>query len=69
MVEWCPKCGAMLSPGLEKCPRCGKKLPKKGNSGYTMKDILWISMIIFGFVLIPIILFAVIGLLCTSVGS
>ena len=64
MVEWCPKCGAMLSPGTDKCPRCGKRLRKQGSEGYTGKDIFWLSLTTLGYVLIPLVIIVVVALLC-----
>jgi uncharacterized membrane protein YvbJ len=67
MVDWCPKCGAMLTPGTQKCPRCGKRLRKKDGSDYTAKDIFWLSATTFGFILIPMVVIIVVALLCIFV--
>jgi uncharacterized membrane protein YvbJ len=64
MVDWCPKCGAMLTPGTQKCPRCGKRLRKKDGSEYTAQDIFWLSATTLGFVLIPVGIIIVVALLC-----
>ena len=64
MAEWCPKCHAMLSPGLEKCPVCGALLPKSGTSAFTNKDVLAFSLYFLGIALIPILLIIGIGLVC-----
>jgi uncharacterized membrane protein YvbJ len=67
MVDWCPKCGAMLTPGTQKCPRCGKRLRKKDGSDYTAKDIFWLSATTLGFILIPMVVIIVVALLCIFV--
>jgi uncharacterized membrane protein YvbJ len=64
MVDWCSKCGAMLTPGTQKCPRCGKRLRKKDGSEYTAQDIFWLSATTLGFVLIPVGIIIVVALLC-----
>jgi uncharacterized OB-fold protein len=63
-VDWCPKCGAMLTPGTRKCPRCGKRLRKKDESEYTAKDIFWLSATTLVYVLIPIAIIIIVSLLC-----
>jgi len=64
MAEWCPKCHAMLSPGLENCPACGVLLPKIPKSDFTRKDILSFSLYFLGIALIPILFIVGIGLIC-----
>lgn len=65
MVEWCPKCHAMLAPGTEKCPSCGKRLRKKaGVDEYTGKDIAALSLYVLGIALIPIAVIVTISVLC-----
>lgn len=70
MPEWCPKCHAMLPPGLEKCPQCGTKLKSKqkisSSSGIDLsnKDIFWYSVYIIGIGMIPVIATLLLGLLC-----
>jgi hypothetical protein len=72
MTEWCPKCHAMLPPGLETCPACGAKLRKKagklsvnmGSDQYTGRDIFWLSAYIVGIALIPILVAIGLGILC-----
>ena len=70
-VEWCPKCHAMLSPGTEKCPGCGARLKKQGmtDGWFDKRDIFWMSLYMIGLVAIPIVLFVVIALLCSTAGS
>lgn len=64
MADWCPKCRAMLSPGLENCPVCGARLTKATQSEYTKKDILAFSLYFLGIALIPILFIVGIGLIC-----
>lgn len=64
MVDWCPKCGAMLTPGTQKCPRCGKRLRKKDGSEYTARDIFWLSATALGFVFIPVAIVVVVAVMC-----
>lgn len=64
MPEWCPKCSAMLAPGLETCPVCGTKLGRRTDNQSTGKDILWLSAYIIGIALIPILIALVIGVIC-----
>lgn len=68
MVEWCPKCNAMLTPGTERCPSCGARLGKDSNGFMPLRDIFWLSAYIIGIALIPIILAVVIGLACVIFG-
>jgi uncharacterized membrane protein YvbJ len=69
MVEWCPKCGAMLAPGTQKCPRCGKKLRKKGGDEYTAADIFWLTFTTLGFILIPVVIIVIVSILCILFSS
>jgi ribosomal protein L40E len=55
MVEYCPKCGAQLPPGLEKCPNCGHRLRRKSSDEYTLRDILHITCLTLGLVLVPVL--------------
>ena len=64
MPEWCPKCHAMLAPGLDKCPACGAHLPKTDPSIFSNKDILAFSLYFLGIALIPVLLIIGIGLTC-----
>ncbi len=55
----------MLAPGLDRCPQCGKKLRRKKNpDDWSLSDIFWISATVIGYVLIPILIAAAIGILC-----
>ena len=69
MVEWCPKCNAMLTPGTLKCPRCGKRLRKKNGEEYTAADIFWLSFTTLGFVLIPIVIIIIGAIFCIVLSS
>ena len=79
MVEWCPKCHAMLAPGLEECPSCGEKLKpaKRANplsgvenaTGLTGKDLFWLSAEIIVIGLIPILLGLAIAIACLVSGK
>jgi len=69
MVEWCPKCNAMLSPGLEKCPVCGKRLKKASSSEFTTRDIFWFTLYVLGIAMIPILIAIAIGVICVLTGS
>lgn len=66
MVEWCPKCNGQLPPGLEVCPRCGAQLRKPGKDTPEVsgKDIAWITGYTLMFMLIPLVIIVVVGLLC-----
>ena len=64
MVNWCPKCGAMLSPDAQRCPRCGKRLRKQNGSDYTARDIFWLSATTLGFILIPLGIVVIVAVLC-----
>ncbi len=64
MPEWCPKCNAMLPPGLQNCPSCGAKLPSGQGDQTSKKEIFWFSAYIIGLALIPILIALGIGLLC-----
>ena len=39
MPDFCPKCNAMLPPGLEECPRCGKLLADEDKAALNKEDI------------------------------
>ena len=64
--QWCPNCGAMLPDHLETCPRCQTKLNggDSDSSGFKAVDIMNISLTMALFIIIPLVLFAVIGLIC-----
>jgi len=64
MPEWCPKCKAMLPPGLQKCPSCGAKLTAIQGNETSNKEIFWLSAYIIGIALIPILIALGIGILC-----
>jgi uncharacterized membrane protein YvbJ len=64
MVEWCPKCGAMLTPGTQKCPRCGKRQNKHNGDEPTARDIFWLSATTLGIVLIPLVIVVLVAILC-----
>ena len=64
MVDWCPKCRAMLPPGLDKCPNCGKKLRSKNPEEWTLGDIFKLTATILGFLLIPIAFVVGVAALC-----
>lgn len=68
MVEWCPKCKAMLVPGQDKCPACGARLGEKPGSGMSWRDIFWLSAYIIGIAMIPILLAVLIGIVCSLAG-
>ncbi|OGO60379.1 MAG: hypothetical protein A2032_02880 [Chloroflexi bacterium RBG_19FT_COMBO_49_13] len=55
MVEYCPKCNAQLPPGLQKCPVCGHRFPKTHPDEYTLRDIFWLSTVVLGIVLLPLL--------------
>jgi ribosomal protein L40E len=56
MVEYCPKCNAQLPPGMQKCPICGHRLASQAKDEYTLRDILQLSAIILGIVLLPLLI-------------
>jgi ribosomal protein L40E len=56
LVQYCPKCNAQLPPGLEKCPVCGHRLDSKSNEDVGAKDIIWLSLTILGYVLVPLLI-------------
>ncbi len=56
MVEYCPKCGMQLPPGLEKCPNCGQRLRRKNKDEYTAHDIVWLTCSTLGIVLVPVLI-------------
>jgi uncharacterized membrane protein YvbJ len=56
MVEYCPKCGVQLPPGLDKCPNCGQRLPGKEKNEYTGRDIARLTCTILGFALVPVLI-------------
>ncbi len=64
MPDWCPKCNAMLAPGLEVCPVCGAKLGKKQDDQYSGQDIAWLSFYIIAIALIPVLIALGIGFIC-----
>lgn len=66
MPAWCPKCGAMLPDGLEKCPRCAAKLPKApaNPEAFTNREIFLLTLETFKIILLPIVLVLIVGLLC-----
>ena len=68
MVEWCPRCHAMLSPGVEKCPACGKRIKKGGDSLFTARDVFWFTLYLLGIAMIPILIAIAIGVICVLVG-
>ena len=68
MVEWCPRCHAMLSPGVEKCPSCGKRIKKGGDSLFTARDVFWFTLYLLGIAMIPILIAIAIGVICVLVG-
>lgn len=69
MVEWCPKCHAMLPPGQDRCPACGERLRKTGDTGFSNRDIFWYSLVFLGIALIPILIAIAIGIICVWVGG
>jgi hypothetical protein len=54
----------MLPEGLKKCPACGEKLPSENSENFSCREILSISLYIFGIVLVPLVIAVTIGLLC-----
>jgi len=56
MVEVCPKCGAQLPPGIQKCPSCGHRLRGKRPDEYTFRDIMALTFTILGIVLVPVLI-------------
>ncbi len=56
MVEYCPKCGAQLPPGLEKCPNCGHRLRRKRGDEYSLRDIALLTCSTLGIVLVPVLI-------------
>jgi hypothetical protein len=54
----------MLPPALTECPRCHANLEQPG-AGIGNKDILRLTGLILGLVLIPLIIILGIGMLCT----
>jgi len=64
MADWCPKCGAMLTPGTKKCPRCGQRLSFKDSSELSFRDIFWLIATTLGYVLIPLVVVIVVAVLC-----
>lgn len=81
MVEWCPKCHGMLTPGLDTCPVCGARLRSRwpfrrrkktltldGGAEIDTKEIIWLSAYIIGLALIPIIVVVLVAVLCVMIG-
>lgn len=68
MVEWCPKCNAMLTPGLEVCPKCGRRLKKGGSQEATTSEIFSYSLVFLLIALVPILVVLVIGIICVFAG-
>ncbi len=70
MPDWCPKCNAMLPPGLEECPRCGKKLSGTGEKPRALEnqDIANITLVVLGFAAIPIVVIILIAVVCVMTG-
>lgn len=64
MTDWCPHCGAMLTPGTKKCPRCGKRLPRRDNTELSIRDAFWLTLTTLGYVLIPLVVIIVVAVLC-----
>ncbi len=64
MVEWCPKCNAMLTPGLEVCPKCGKQLGNGGDQEVTAHEIFSYSLVFLAIALVPILVVLAIGIIC-----
>lgn len=65
MVDFCPKCGAMLPAGTERCPTCGARVQPRimdERTGFTWGDFLSYSFvgILFavGALLIPLLICA-----------
>jgi hypothetical protein len=81
MPIWCPKCNAMLPAGLETCPACGARLPPEnprprqaGPDGeaedappLARTETAWITGYLLAFLLIPLVIMLVLGLLCVLV--
>ncbi len=67
MPDWCPKCNAMLAPGLESCPVCGAKLGKNKDGQGSGREIAWLSIYIIAIALIPLLIAFGIGLICMLV--
>lgn len=66
MPVWCTRCGAMLADGTEKCPKCGKKLDSTSanDADLSTKEIWNLTFYTLRFLLLPMIIILVIGLLC-----
>ena len=69
MPEWCPHCHGLLPDGLELCPNCGKRIRSKRGGESDLKAILSISLYVLAFTILPILIIAVIGLICVNLGS
>lgn len=66
MPVWCPKCGAMLADGTERCPRCDTKLEASGGgeADLSTKEIWNLTFYILRILLVPVLVALVIGLIC-----
>lgn len=63
--QWCPKCSALLPAHMEVCPRCQTNL-KTGQNGPGWREMLPITAVMIGVMIIPIIVVLAIGLICIS---
>lgn len=73
MPEWCPRCHAMLAPGVEVCPACGARQRPSGaktaQAQGERQQIFWFSMYILGIALAPILVGLAIGAICLLTGN
>lgn len=68
MPDWCPKCRAMLSPGLGKCPNCGAALASPDESPIGTSDIPWLTVYILRLMIVPLVILVALGVVCLIFG-
>lgn len=58
MPQFCPKCGAMMADGIERCSVCGSRMQPPmmdKETGFTWRDFFSYNLYVIGIVLIAIL--------------
>ncbi len=67
MPDFCPKCGAMVAEGTERCPHCGARIQPRvmdKRTGFTWADFFNYTLGTWFYVGLAIVLPVLLTLLC-----